>query len=162
MPLLDILLPEFDREIGITRSLIAVAPKADLTWRPEGHARTLGELVAHLVELPAWTGIVMMRDGYDLADTREAQQVGSLATMLDQFDKSAEEGRVALASRIDDDLTADWKLERNGHLVFALPRIAVLRVLVLNHLIHHRGQLSVYLRMRGTGVPSIYGPTANT
>ena len=162
MPLVDILLPEFDREIGVTRSVIAAAPDADLTWRPEARTRPLGDLVAHLAEIPGWTGTVMTRDGYDLARTPDPRPARSLATMLDRFDAGAAEGREALVGRIDGELAADWKLERDGRLIFTLPRVAVLRVLVLNHLIHHRGQLSVYLRLRGAPVPSIYGPTAET
>ena len=161
MPLIDILLPEYDREIATTRAVIDAAHELDLTWRPDARARTLGELVTHVADIPAWTSIVMTREGYDVADTPDTQQAGVLATMLDRFDTSASAGRTALVGRIDGELTADWKLERRGHLVFTLPRVSVFRVLVLNHLIHHRGQLSVYLRMRGARVPSIYGPTAD-
>lgn len=161
MALIDILLPEFDREIATTRSVIDAVHDLDLTWRPEPRARTLGELVAHLADIPAWTSVVMTRNGYDLADISDTRRAGSMATMLEWFDSGASAGRTALVGRVDDELIADWKLERKGHLVFTLPRISVLRVLVLNHLIHHRGQLSVYVRMRGARVPSIYGPTAD-
>ena len=160
MPLIDILLPEYDREIATTRALIDTAHELDPSWRPGARARTLGELMTHLADIPAWTSIVMTRDGYDVTDTPDTRQAGSLATMLERFDTSAAEGRAALVGRIDGELTVDWKLERRGHLVFTLPRVSVFRVLVLNHLIHHRGQLSVYLRIRGARVPSIYGPTA--
>ena len=161
MPLIDILLPEYDREIATTRTLIEAAHELDFIWRPAARARTLGELVAHLADIPAWTSVVMTREGYDMADTPDPQQPFSLVTTLDRFDASASEGRTALVGLIDGELTVDWKLERRGRLVFTLPRVSVFRVLVLNHLIHHRGQLSVYLRMRGARVPSIYGPTAN-
>ena len=161
MPLIDILLLEYDREIATTRTLIEAAHELDFTWRPAARARTLGELVAHLADIPAWTSVVMTREGYDMADTPDPQQAVSLVTTLDRFDASASEGRTALVGLIDGELTVDWKLERRGRLVFTLPRVSVFRVLVLNHLIHHRGQLSVYLRMRGARVPSIYGTTAN-
>ena len=161
MPLIDILLPEFDREIATTRAVIDAGHELDLTWRPDARARTLGELVAHLADIPAWTSIVMTRDGYDVADTADTRQAGSVATMLEWFDTGASAGRTALVGRIDGELIVDWTLERKGHLVFTLPRVSVFRVLVMNHLIHHRGQLSVYLRMRGARVPSIYGPTAD-
>ncbi|MEE8129813.1 MAG: DinB family protein [Vicinamibacterales bacterium] len=161
MPLIDILLPEYDREIATTRALIDAGHELDLTWRPDPRARTLGQLVAHLADIPAWTSIVMTREGYDVTDTTHTRQAGSVATMLEWFDTGASAGRTALVGRIDGELIVDWKLERRGHLVFTLPRVSVFRVLVLNHLIHHRGQLSVYLRMRGARVPSIYGPTAD-
>jgi uncharacterized damage-inducible protein DinB len=159
MPLIDILLPEYDREIGVTRAMMATVPEAELTWRPETQARTLGELLAHLADIPAWTAVVMTSDRHDLAGTdAEPASTGGMTDLLSRFDTHAAAGRAALAGRLDPDLTADWLLERDGGLVFALPRISVFRVLVLNHLIHHRGQLSVYLRMRGVSLPAIYGP----
>ncbi len=161
MPLIDILLPEYDREIATTRAAIAAVHELDLSWRPDARARTLGELVAHLADIPAWTSIVMTRDGYDVADTPECQRSGSLETLLERFDTGALAGRATLVGRIDGELTVDWTLARKDRLLFTLPRVSVFRVLVLNHLIHHRGQLSVYLRMRGARVPSIYGPTAD-
>ena len=161
MPLIDILLPEYDREIATTRAVIDAAHELDLTWRPDARARTLGELVTHLADIPAWTRIVMTHDGYDVAHTPDTQPAGSLATVLERFDTGASDGRTALVGRSDGELTVAWKLERKGHLIFTLPRVSVFRVLVLNHLIHHRGQLSVYLRIRDARVPSIYGPTAD-
>lgn len=158
MSLIDILLPEYDREIGTTRSLMAEAPDADLLWRPVATSRTLGHLLAHLAEIPGWTTAVMTSDRYDLTGHPEPSPVTSTAESLSRFDTHAAAGRDALVGRLDPDLTADWLLERDGALVFALPRISVFRVLVLNHLIHHRGQLSVYLRLRGAPLPPIYGP----
>ena len=161
MPLIDILLPEYDREIATTRAVIDAGRELDPTWRPGPRARTLGELVTHLADIPTWTSIVMTCEGYDVADTAQTRQTGSVATMIERFDTGASAGRAALVGRIDGELIVDWTLERRGHLVFTLPRVSVFRVFVLNHLIHHRGQLSVYLRMRGARVPSIYGPTAD-
>ena len=161
MPLIDILLPEYDREITTTRASIEAVRELDLSWRPDVRARTLGELVAHLADIPAWTSIVMTRDGYDVADIPARQQSGSLETLLKRFASGASAGRSTLVGRIDGELTVDWKLERKTRLLFTLPRVCVFRVLVMNHLIHHRGQLTVYLRMRGARVPPIYGPTAD-
>ncbi len=161
MLLIDILLPEYDREIATTRAVIDAAHELDLSWRPDARARTLGELVTHLADIAAWTSIVMTREGYDVTDRPDTRQSRALATVLERFDTSASAGRTALAGRSDGELTRDWTLARRGHLIFTLPRVSVFRVLVLNHLIHHRGQLSVYLRMRGARVPSIYGATAN-
>lgn len=159
MPLIDILLPEYDREIGVTRAVMATAPDAELAWRPETQARTLGQLLAHLADIPGWTAVVMTSDRHDLAVTdADPTPPDGMTDVLSRFDTHAAAGRAALAGRLDPDLTADWLLERDGGLVFALPRISVFRVLVLNHLIHHRGQLSVYLRMRGVSLPAIYGP----
>lgn len=159
MSLIDILLPEYDREIGVTRAVMTRSADAEQTWRPAAESRTLGQLLAHLADIPAWTAVVMTSDHHDLAtDTPDATPADSAADTLSLFDSHAATGRDALVGRLDPDLTADWRLERDGALVFSLPRISVFRVLVLNHLIHHRGQLSVYLRMRGTSPPAIYGP----
>lgn len=160
MPLIDMLLPQFDRELGTARRVIEVVPEADLAWRPGGGARTFAELSGHLAEIPAWTSGIMNEEGCDLADVPEAAAVTSLTEALDRFDEGAAAGRRALAGRPDDDLVADWTLRRDGRVMFHLPRIAMVQVLVLNHLVHHRGQLSVYLRIRGVRIPPIYGPTA--
>lgn len=161
MPLIDMLLPQFDRETGTTRRLIEVLPEADLAWSPGGNCRTAGGLAAHLSDIPGWTCGIMDEGGYDLADLPEAAPVTSAAGALERFDAGTAAGRRALAGRPDDDLLADWTLRSDGRVVFSLPRIAAVQGLVLNHLIHHRGQLSVYLRLRGVRVPPIYGPTAD-
>ena len=160
-PLIDMLLPQFDRELETTRRLLDVVPAADLAWGPGGKARTAAELMTHLVEIPAWTCGIMDEDGWDLADLPDPAAVTSVAAGLERFDAGAAAGRRALAGRPDGDLIADWALRRGGQALFSLPRIAMVQVLVLNHLVHHRGQLSVYLRMRDVRVPPIYGPTAD-
>ena len=161
MPLIDMLLPQFDRELETTRRLIEVVPGADLAWGPGGGARTFAELTGHLAEIPAWTRGIMTEEGRDLADVPVEGPVGSVTEALGRFDAGAAAGRRALAGRPDDELVADWTLRRDGGVVFSLPRIAMVQALVLNHLVHHRGQLSVYLRMRGCRIPPIYGPTAD-
>ena len=161
MPLIDMLLPQFDRELGTTRRLIEVVPEAALAWGPGGGARTFAELTGHLAEIPAWTRGIMNEEGRDLADVPVEGAVGSVTEALGRFDAGASAGRGALAGRPDDDLVADWTLRRDGGVVFSLPRIAMVQALVVNHVVHHRGQLSVYLRMRGCRIPPIYGPTAD-
>ena len=160
MSLIDMLLPQFDREMGTTRRLLEVVPDDDLTWSPGGKCRTVGGLAAHLADIPAWTCGIMDGEGYDLADLPEAVPVTSVAGALERFDAGAAAGRRALAGRPDDDLAADWTLLSGDRPIFSLPRISAVQGLVLNHLVHHRGQLSIYLRLRGVPVPPIYGPTA--
>ena len=160
MPLIDIVLPEYDREIEITRLLITAAPEAELEWRPATHTRSLAELLAHLAEIPGWIDNIMAHDGYDLTDAPEPSRVDAVAQLREWFDRNAAIGRTRLLGRLNRELNATWTLTRRGRTVFSLPRISLFRVLVLNHLIHHRGQLSIYLRMLGARLPSIYGPTA--
>ncbi len=161
MSLIEILLPQFDREMGTTRRLLAVVPEADLAWSPGGKCRRAAELAAHLGDIPGWTRGIMDEEGYDLADLPEAASATSVAAALARFDAGAAAGRRALAGRPDRDLVADWTLRRGDRVIFSLPRISAVQGLVLNHLVHHRGQLSVYLRLRGVRVPPIYGPTAD-
>lgn len=160
MPLIDMLLPQFDRELGITRRLFEAAPEGDLTWTPGGDTRTTAELMTHLADIPAWTRGIIDADGRDLAEVRDPATVPSAAAGRERFDAGAAAARRAVAGRSDDELLADWTLRRRGRVLFSLPRIAALQTLVLNHVIHHRGQLSVHLRMRGVRVPPIYGPPA--
>ncbi|MCY4505363.1 MAG: hypothetical protein OXG35_00160 [Acidobacteria bacterium] len=155
------LLPQFDRELETTRRLIEIVPGAELAWGPGGGARTLAELTGHLAEIPAWTCGIMNEEGCDLADVRVGGAVGSVTEALGRFDAGAAAGRRTLVGRPDSELVADWTLRRDGRGVFSLPRIAMVQTLVLNHLVHHRGQLSVYLRMRACRIPPIYGPTAD-
>ena len=161
MPLIDILLPQFDRELGITRRLLENSPEADLGWRPDDRSRTVAELIAHLAEIPPWTRGIMETEGCDVTQVPAAAAVTTVAGALERFDAGAAAGRRALAGRPDDELVADWTLRREGRVLFSLPRLSMVQVLVLNHLVHHRGQLSVYLRMRGAPIPPIYGPTAD-
>ena len=161
MRLIDLLLPQFDRELGTMRRLLEVVPEADLTWAPGGKTRTAAELMTHLAEIPAWTCGIMDEEGYDLEDLRDPSTVTSVAEGLERFDTGAAAGRRSLAGRPDGELLAVWTLRRQGRVLFTLPRITMLQVLVLHHLVHHRGQLSIYLRMRGVRVPPIYGPTAD-
>ena len=161
MPLIDMLLPQFDRELETTRRLIEIVPGAELAWGPGGGARTFAELTGHLAEIPAWTCGVMNEEGCDVADVPVAGAVGSVTEALGRFDAGAAAARRTLVGRPDDQLVADWTLRHDGRVVFSLPRIVMVQALVLNHLVHHRGQLSVYLRMRGCRIPPIYGPAAD-
>ena len=161
MPLIDLLLPQFDREMGATRRLLEATPAADLAWAPAPQTRTAAELLAHLADVPAWTCGIMGAEGCDLESVRPPAAVTSTAAGLERFDAGAAAGRRALAGRLDGELTEDWTLRRRGRVLFSLPRIAAVQALVLNHVVHHRGQLSVYLRIRGARVPPLYGPAAD-
>ena len=163
MPLIDILLPEFDRETGTTRRVLERVPESAFGWKPHARSMTLGALAAHLAALPTWTATVMNGDAFDIADEPAGHdaQPASAADLLSTFDENVASARALLLNRSDGELTQSWTLKRGTHDVFMLPRIAMLRYFVLNHLIHHRGQLSVYLRLQGVAVPAMYGPSAD-
>ena len=164
MAITDALLPEFDHEMGTTRRLLERVPEADFAWKPHEKSMALGRLAGHLANIPAWCGLILDQPFYDLAtsgdDPRPRLPV-SRAALLQEFDTKVLAARANLARRLDQEMTAPWTLKREGHEVFTMPRISALRSFVMNHSVHHRGQLSVYLRLRNVPLPSMYGPTAD-
>ena len=164
MALKDTLLPEFDHEMGTTRRLFERVPASDFDWAPDPKSYTLGQLVAHLANLPRWAQLACETSEIDAAAAGEAARPGvpgSVAELLTRFDANVSAARARLAEQTDASLAAPWTLRQGVHTVFTMPKSAVLRGFVLNHLIHHRGQLTVYLRLRHVPLPAIYGPTAD-
>ncbi len=162
MLLIDVLLPEYDRETGVTRCLLERIPESRLDWHPHDASMPLGRLAAHLADLPRWVDIIMTRDEYDLdTHVHEAPAMTSVEDLVVRFDRNVSSARRSLGDAVDDSLSSPWTLRRGTHDLFRLPRIGALRYFVLNHLVHHRGQLSVYLRMQGVSIPAIYGPSAD-
>jgi len=162
MPLKDGILPEFDHEMGTTRRLLERLPEPDLAWKPHDKSFTLGQLAGHIANLPNWTLTTFDGDAFDLADMGpRAVPPASVAEVLQTFDANVKTARAKIDEQIDPAFFAKWTLKNHGEEVFTMPKVAVLRSFVMNHLIHHRGQLSVYLRLRNVPLPSIYGPTAD-
>jgi uncharacterized damage-inducible protein DinB len=162
MPIIDALLPEFDREMGLTRRLLDRVPDGQFDFKPHPTSRSLGRLAEHLTEMPYWTTSAMTQasidgmkkpDGYVTPETRTA--------LLALFDANLKSGRANLVGKTDGEFQAPWTLKAGGKEVFTMPKIAVMRNFVLNHMIHHRGQLAVYLRMLEVKIPSIYGPSGD-
>jgi uncharacterized damage-inducible protein DinB len=163
MTLKETVLSEFDDEIAMTRRLLERVPDAALSWKPHERSMSLGGLATHLAQIPHWGNSILDRDGYDLAhagDTRAAELTSRVA-VLETFDRHAASVRRALVDRADAELVVPWSLNRGEHLIMSMPRVSALRRFVLNHLVHHRGQLTVYLRMQNVPLPPLYGPTAD-
>jgi uncharacterized damage-inducible protein DinB len=163
MSIADTLLPEFDRETGITRRLLERVPDGQFAWKPHDKSMSLGRLAEHLAELPGWMTVSIKQDGIDMATRRPPDYVppATCAAVLDMFDKNVAEARAALKGRSDAELMAPWTLKAQGKELFTMPKAIVIRGFVMNHLIHHRGQMSVYLRLQNVPVPSMYGPSAD-
>lgn len=161
MAIVDGLLPEFDHEMTTTRKLLERIPEDKLDWKPHAKSFSLGALATHVATIPMWGEMALTRSEIDLAGAEAPPPVPSRAELLATFDKNAATTRAALAGRSDGELMAPWSLKRGGHTIFSMPKTAVWRSFVLSHLIHHRGQLSVYLRLLDVPVPSIYGPSAD-
>jgi uncharacterized damage-inducible protein DinB len=159
------LLPEFDMEMATARKVIERLPEDKYNWAPHDRSMKAGRLASHIAEMPAWGTHGITMDSLDVAPVGgpqyEALNASSKAQLLAAFDKNVADCRAAIAGASDEDLMKSWSLKRAGQTLMTMPKIAVVRTFVMNHVIHHRGQLSVYLRMANVPVPSIYGPSAD-
>lgn len=157
-------MPEYDHEMGTTRRLLERVPEADFAWKPHEKSMSLGQLAGHLANIPTWCTAVLDQPLFDLdsaGDDARPKQPASRDALLKEFDAKVAAARASLAQRSDGEMLSPWTLKRGGHEIFTLPRISAIRSFVMNHSIHHRGQLSVYLRLRDVPLPRIYGPTAD-
>lgn len=159
-------LPEFDSEMATTRTMLERVPDARAQWTPHVKSRTLGELASHIGNLPRLGLITMETDELDVSPANGAgaatAQFESTAALMRTFDNNVHRARAAIESASDSDMMEPWTLRRAGKTVWTLPRAAVLRSFILSHMIHHRGQLSVYLRLNDVPLPPVYGPSADT
>jgi len=158
----EILLSEFDHEMGTTRRLLERVPDDRLTWKPHEKSMTMGRLATHLSNIPHWSGTILNDTSFDLATAApNGEAKGSRRDILKHFEEGSAAARGMLARASDAELNAAWSLKRAGQQIFSMPRVAAFRSFVVNHMIHHRGQLSVYLRLNDIPVPAIYGPSAD-
>ena len=161
MSMIEALLPEFDREMTTTRKVLERVPNESLAWKPHAKSFSLGELASHVAALPTFAADTLNKSEFEIGNLRPPVALPSRTDVLAAFDASTGAARAALAGKSDAELMAIWTLKRNGTPLYSMPKAVVLRSLVLSHVIHHRGQLSVYLRLLDVPVPSIYGPSAD-
>ena len=165
MPIAQALLPEFDQEMATTRRVLERVPADRADWKPHEKSTSMGNLAAHLATLPSM--VVRTLSGAEMNIIPQGQQsytpprMTSSAELLETFDRNVREGRAALEAASDEELSQPWSLKAGERTLFTLPRAAVLRTMLLSHIIHHRGQMTVYLRLNDVPVPSVYGPTAD-
>jgi uncharacterized damage-inducible protein DinB len=166
LPLSELLLPELDGELAVTRAVLERVPDDRPDWKPHPRAFSIAHLAQLVARMPAWVGLTMRQAELDLAPPGGSGFPGysneSTATLLAEFDRNAADARAALREAADADFDATWTLRRGGETLFSMPRYRILRWMVLNHLVHHRAQLGVYLRILDVAVPEMYGPTADT
>lgn len=166
MSIAESMLSEFDTEMATTRRLLAIVPDEAAAWKPHEKSMTLGALAAHVASIPWFVVSGLQSTEFDVhppgGEPMEFPKWVNRADTLAKYDALVAEARKALETAKDDELMVPWSFKRGGVARMTLPRIGVIRVLFLNHLIHHRGQLSVYLRLQNVPLPSIYGPTADT
>ena len=161
MALVDALMPEFDHEMASTRKVLDRLPEDRFDWKPHPKSFSLGELGTHVATLPIWGTETLLRSEIDIGNTPRTAAIASKSAMLATFDRNVADARAALTGKTDAELAAMWSLKRNGKTVFSMPKTTVLRSFVMSHLIHHRAQLTVYLRLLDVPVPSLYGPSAD-
>jgi len=167
MKFTDAFLPEYDQEMKTTRSLLERVPLEKSDWKPHAKSTSLGALAYHIAALSGFGEMIATQDGRDFA-TGDQNAIRAAAAkqrtrdeLLGIFDANVAKSRAAIAALEENKLGTTWTLRNGEHVIFSMPRAAVLRTLLMSHIIHHRGQLSVYLRLNDVPLPSIYGPTAD-
>ncbi len=161
MNLTEQILTELRQEAATTRKMLERVPQASFEWQPHEKSMTLGRLASHVAGLyGTWLKATLSQDEFDLADSLPLK-AENVSDILEAFDQNVSAAIELLQAHSDERLFTTWRLKRGGQVLFEMPRWAVLRSMVINHIIHHRGQLSVYLRLLNVPLPSVYGPTAD-
>jgi uncharacterized damage-inducible protein DinB len=165
MAIIDALLPEFDKEMASTRKTLERIPDDKLAYKPHPKSGSMGWMVSHLANIPIWMGRALNMDSIDMnppgAPTRRTVVLNSMQEVLSLFDKNMSDARDALSAATDDALGQPWTMLSGGKKVYTLPRAAIIRSFVMSHTIHHRGQLTIYMRLNDIPVPGLYGPSAD-
>jgi uncharacterized damage-inducible protein DinB len=159
------LIGEFDYEMANTRKTLERVPDAKFDWKPHAKSFSLGALAGHIAFIPFWARDTIQKPDFDVnpvgGHVAQPPPLKTRADVLAFFDQGVAAARAALQGASDEALMAPWSLLSGGKAIFTMPRVAVLRSMIMNHLVHHRGQLTVYLRMNDLPVPALYGPSAD-
>ncbi len=161
MPIADTLIMELEREAPTTRRVLERVPTDKLTWKPHPKSMTLGQLAQHVATIPGFISGIARFDSYDVEKFSKPPELESTGAILAAFEDSVSQAKTNLGATDDAAMMKDWSFHMGGKPIMTVPRIGVYRSILLNHLYHHRGQLSVYLRLLDVPVPSIYGPSAD-
>ena len=161
MPFSEMLLPEFDEEMKNTRKMLECVPDDRLQYQPHSKSMNMTRLATHLAELPGWVKTALDQDVLDMQPGYQPHFAESREELLQIFDKAVAEARARIAATDDEHWKQIWTFKFAGKKLFEMPRTAVVRMHVMNHLIHHRAQLGVYLRLNNVAIPGMYGPSAD-
>jgi uncharacterized damage-inducible protein DinB len=162
MAIKDALLPEFDHEMATTRRVLERVPEDRADWKPHEKSMSLGRLAGHVAEIPGYAIATLTSDGFDIAaGGYKPSEFTSREQALADFDQKVAQARAALEATSDEAFARTWTFRNGETVVFATPKAGAYRSVAMNHLIHHRGQLTVYLRLLGVPLPSVYGPSAD-
>jgi len=160
MRMAEALVPEFDQEMAGVRKHLERLPEDKFDWQPHAKSMKAGKLASHMADIPSWTAITFEQDTMDIHGY-ETPQFTTRDTLLTAFDANVAKSRAALATVSDEVASGAWSMTGGGQLYFTMPKMGVIRTWVLNHIIHHRAQMGVYLRLLDVPVPGVYGPTAD-
>jgi uncharacterized damage-inducible protein DinB len=163
MTIAELLVPEFDQEMASTRTTLERVPDDKLAWKPHDKSFSMGALASHIATMVTWTVDTMNRTEFDLATASMAEMTrvaGSRGELLSWFDKNVAAARGTL-NKPDADYFVPWTLKNGAQVFFTMPRYNCVRSFCLNHIVHHRAQLGVYLRLNNIPVPGVYGPSAD-
>jgi uncharacterized damage-inducible protein DinB len=155
------LIAELKQESIATRKCLERVPEDKFDYKPHEKSMTFGQLAAHVAEMIGWTAITLKTEEFDFATDYKQFIPETNAELLEFFGKNLSEAIEALENTTDEKMMANWTLKNGDHVFFSMPRVQVLRGVIFNHVFHHRGQLSVYLRLNDIPVPSLYGPSAD-
>jgi uncharacterized damage-inducible protein DinB len=158
-------LPEFDQETANTRKVLERIPEDKLDWKAHPKCNTIGWNANHLAETVGWVEGTLTQDSWDIApvggEKYQSPKLTSLKEILALFDRNVAAGRKAITAAKDSEMGTSWSLLQGGKPMMTMPRAAVIRTFVLNHLIHHRAMLLTYLRLNDVPVPGMYGPSGD-
>lgn len=162
MTIIEGILEEYTYEQQGTRRLLERVPDAHWDYKPHEKSMALGELASHIADNPNWAAAIMQQDVFELDRASYVPyKADNVAQLLEDFDKSLAGALEAMTGASDAQMFAPWKMIVDGHVAMEMPRVAVIRTMIISHTIHHRGQLDVYLRINNVPLPAIYGPSAD-
>lgn len=158
----DLLLPEFDNEMGTTRKILGVLPEQIPDYKPHAKSTSLSQLAGHIAQLPSQAVRIIELEEFNVDPTKIVRFMpATRQEALDRLEQTVKDGRAAIAGASDERLMGPWTFSVMGQKMLTLPRVQVLRMQVYSHIIHHRAQLGVYLRLLEIPLPGSYGPSAD-
>ncbi len=157
----ETLLPEFDEEMKNTRKMLERVPDGKFDFQPHPKSMMLGRLASHVAELPAWTGFTLDLEVLELQPDHQPKFATTRAELLQNFEKNITQAREKITKATDAEWEVMWTFKYAGQTVLSMPRLMVMRMTIMNHMVHHRAQLGVYLRLNDIQIPGMYGPSAD-
>ena len=162
MDIIDPIAMEFVQEAATTRRMLERVPEEHFGWRPHARSMSLITLASHIAEIPSWVAAILEQDELTLDLDEYAPRIAAnRVELIDLFEQNVRAASRLMKGHTNEHMMQLWRMKVAGERKFELPRVAVMRAMVLNHIVHHRGQLSVYLRLKDVPLPPVYGPTAD-